>query len=95
MKFLFSLLAGNWHWLAIPGGILAALLASYAGGKKIGKAEQQVKSAKDQAEKTAAQAVVVNQQQQREEARGVEINNSNLDAAAARHKLQQSKYHQP
>lgn len=97
MSFLLSLLADSWHWLAALFGIIAALVASYAGGKKIGKVQQQAKADTERAEKTAAQAVAVNQQQQqlREEARRVEISNSNLDDAAARDKLQQSKYHQP
>ncbi len=97
MSFLLSLLAGSWHWLAALAGIIAALVASYAGGQKIGKVQQQAKADTERADKAAAQAVAVNQQQQqlREEARGVEISNSNLDDAAARDKLQQSKYHQP
>ncbi len=97
MTFLTTLLGGSWHWLAALGGVLAALVASYFGGKKIGKVQQQSKSAVEQANKTAAQAVEINQQQQklREEAKRVEANNLNLDDAAARDKLQQSKYHQP
>ena len=97
MSFLLSQLAGSWHWLAAIGGVIAALIASYAGGKKIGKVQQQAKADVAHAEKTAAQAVEINQQQQqlREEAKRVETRNGNLDYAAARDKLQQSKYHQP
>ncbi len=97
MSFLLSLLGGSWHWLAAIGGVLAALAASYFGGKKIGKVQQQAKADRVNAEKTVAQAVAVNQQQQqlREEAKRVETSNSNLDDAAARDKLQRSKYHQP
>ena len=97
MTFLTSLLGGSWHWLAALGGVLAALVASYFGGKKIGKVQQKSKFDVEQADKAAAQAVAINQQQQtlREEAKRVEANNLNLDDAAARDKLQQSKYHQP
>jgi len=97
MTFLTALLGGSWHWIAALGGVLAALVASYFGGKKIGKVQQKSKSDVEQADKAAAQAVAVNQQQQilREEAKRVEANNLNLDDAAARDKLQQSKYHQP
>lgn len=97
MSFLLSLLGGSWHWLAAIGGVLAALAASYFGGKKIGKVQQQARADRVNAEKTVAQAVAVNQQQQqlREEAKRVETSNSNLDDAAARDKLQRSKYHQP
>lgn len=97
MTVLTSLLGGSWHWLAALGGIVAALVASYLGGKKIGTVQQKSKSAVESADKAAAQAVAVNQQQQqlREEAKRVEASNLNLDDAAARDKLQQSKYHQP
>jgi uncharacterized protein YlxW (UPF0749 family) len=97
MTLLTTLLGGSWHWLAALAGVIAALAASYFGGKKIGKVQQQSKSAVENADKAAAQAVAVNQQQQqlREEAKRVEASNLNLDDAAARDKLQQSKYHQP
>ena len=97
MTFLTTMLGSSWHWLAVLAGMIAALAASYFGGKKIGKVQQKAKNDVASAEKTATQAVAVNQQQQqlREEAKRVETNNLNLDDAAARDKLQQSKYHQP
>ncbi|MBK0096378.1 hypothetical protein IBT49_10350 [Erwinia sp. S63] len=97
MTLLTSLLGGSWHWLAALAGIVAALVASYFGGRKIGKVQQQAKSEVESANKAAVQAVAVNQQQQqlREEAKRVEANNLNLDDAAARDKLQHSKYNQP
>ncbi|NIG19456.1 MULTISPECIES: hypothetical protein [Pantoea] len=97
MTLITSLLGGSWHWLAALAGIVAALVASYFGGRKIGKVQQQAKSEVDFANKAAVQAVSVNQQQQqlREEAKRVEASNLNLDDAAARDKLQHSKYNQP
>jgi uncharacterized protein YlxW (UPF0749 family) len=97
MTLITSLLGGGWHWLAALAGIVAALVASYFGGRKIGKVQQQAKSEVESANKAAVQAVAVNQQQQqlREEAKRVEANNLNLDDAAARDKLQHSKYNQP
>lgn len=97
MTLITSLLGGSWHWLAALAGIVAALVASYFGGRKIGKVQQQAKSEVESANKAAVQAVAVNQQQQqlREEAKRVEANNLNLDDAAARDKLQHSKYNQP
>ncbi|MBS0879652.1 hypothetical protein JK231_03420 [Pantoea sp. JGM49] len=97
MTLITSLLGGSWHWLAALAGIVAALVASYFGGRKIGKVQQQAKSEVDSANKAAVQAVAVNQQQQqlREEAKRVEASNLNLDDAAARDKLQHSKYNQP
>lgn len=96
MTLITSLLGGSWHWLAALAGIVAALVASYFGGRKIGKVQQQAKSEVESANKAAAVAVAVNQQQQqlREEAKRVEANNLNLDDAAARDKLQHSKYNQ-
>ncbi|WP_277978428.1 hypothetical protein [Pantoea endophytica] len=96
MTFLMTLFGGSWHWVAALAGVFAALVASYFGGKKIGKVQQASQSAVEHADKAAAQAVAVNQQQQqlREEAKRVEASNLNLDDAAARDKLQQSKYHQ-
>ncbi|MDZ7279317.1 hypothetical protein N4G40_13715 [Pantoea eucrina] len=97
MTLVSTLLSGSWHWLAALAGIVAALIASYLGGKKIGKVQQKARADVDNAENKAAQAAAVNQTQQqlREEAKRVEVNNRNLDDAAARDKLQQSKYHQP
>ncbi|KJV46565.1 hypothetical protein VH86_19795 [Pantoea sp. BL1] len=97
MTLITSLLGGSWHWLAALTGIVAALVASYFGGRKIGKVQQQAKSEVESANKAAVQAVAVNQQQQqlREEAKRVEVSNLNLDDAAARDKLQHSKYNQP
>lgn len=97
MTLITSLLGSSWHWLAALAGIVAALIASYFGGRKIGKVQQQAKSEVESANKAAVQAVAVNQQQQqlREEAKRVEASNLNLDDAAARDKLQHSKYNQP
>lgn len=96
MTLITSLLGGSWHWLAALAGIVAALVASYFGGRKIGKVQQQAKSEVESANKATVQAVAVNQQQQqlREEAKRVEASNLNLDDAAARDKLQHSKYNQ-
>lgn len=97
MSLITTLLAGGWHWVAVIVAMIAALGASYFGGKKIGKVQQKAKSDTESAQKAAAQTAAVAQQQQqhREEASRVATENSNLDDAAARDKLQQSKYNQP
>ncbi len=97
MTLFSSLLTGGWQWLAALGAVIAALGASYFGGKKIGKVQQQAKADSASAKKEAAQvaAVAKQQQQHREEAKRVETDNSNLDDAAARDKLQRSRYNQP
>jgi hypothetical protein len=97
MSLLTTLLGGGWHWLAALGAVIAALAASYFGGRKIGKVQQKAQSDVDSAHKEAARVADIAQQQQqnREEAKRVANDNSNLDDAAARDKLQQSKYNQP
>ncbi|WP_312057654.1 hypothetical protein [Pantoea brenneri] len=97
MTLLTTLLGGGWHWIAALAGIIAALGASYFGGKKIGKVQQKARSDVENAQQQASRVEAVAQQQQhnREEANRVATDNHNLDDTAARDKLQQSKYHQP
>ncbi|HCP28009.1 hypothetical protein OLZ33_12665 [Pantoea ananatis] len=93
----FSLFTSGWHGLAAIGALIIAVVASYVGGKKIGKVQQQARSEADSARQEANRMANVTHQQQRnsEEAKRVATDNLNLDDAAARDKLQQSKYHQP
>ncbi|THB84534.1 hypothetical protein E1N66_09820 [Pantoea allii] len=97
MTLITTLLGGSWHWLAALAGVLAALCASYFGGKKIGKVQQKARSDVDNAQQEASRvsAVAQQQQQNREEANRVAIDNHSLDDTAARDKLQQSKYNKP
>ena len=97
MTLLTTLLGGGWHWIAALAGIIAALGASYFGGKKIGKVQQKARSDVENAQQQASRVEAVAQQQQhnREEANRVATDNHNLDDAAARDKLQQSKYNKP
>lgn len=97
MTLITTLLGGSWHWLAALAGVIAALAASYFGGKKIGKVQQKARSDVDNAQQEASRVTAVAQQQQhnREEANRVATDNHSLDDAASRDKLQQSKYHKP
>ncbi len=97
MTFITSLLGGGWHWLAALAAVIAALGASYFGGKKVGAVKEKAKADVASAQKEAARVNDIARQQQknREEAIRVETDNRNLDDAAARNKLQQSKYNQP
>ncbi|RAH32715.1 hypothetical protein [Pantoea agglomerans] len=97
MTLITTLLGGSWHWLAALAGVIAALAASYFGGKKIGKVQQKARSDVDNAQQEASRVTAVAQQQQhnREEANRVATDNHSLDDVAARDKLQQSKYHKP
>ncbi|WP_313654269.1 hypothetical protein [Pantoea sp.] len=97
MTLITSLLGGGWHWLAALAAVIAALGATYLGGKKVGKVQQKARSDVDNARQEASRITAVAQQQQqhREEANRVATDNNSLDDAAARDKLQQSKYHKP
>ncbi|ELP23423.1 hypothetical protein [Pantoea eucalypti] len=97
MTLITTLLGGSWHWLAALAGVIAALGASYFGGKKIGKVQQKARSDVDNAQQEASRVSAVAHQQQhnREEANRVATDNHSLDDATARDKLQQSKYHKP
>jgi len=97
MTLITTLLGGSWHWIAALAAVIAALGASYFGGKKIGKVQQKARSDVDNAQQEASRVTAVAQQQQhnREEANRVATDNHSLDDATARDKLQQSKYHKP
>ncbi|MGD9423802.1 hypothetical protein ACLHDD_01210 [Pantoea sp. NSTU24] len=97
MTLITSLLGGGWHWLAALAAVIAALGATYFGGKKVGKVQQKARSDVDNARQEASRITAVAQQQQqhREEANRVATDNNSLDDAAARDKLQQSKFHKP
>lgn len=97
MTLMTSLLGGGWHWLAALAAVVAALGATYFGGKKVGKVQQKARSDVDNARQEASRITAVAQQQQqhREEANRVATDNNSLDDAAARDKLQQSKFHKP
>jgi len=97
MTLITTLLGGGWHWLAALVAVIAALGATYFGGRKVGKVQQKARNDVDNAQQEAARVTAVAQQQQhnREEANRVATDNHSLDDAAARDKLQQSKYHKP
>lgn len=97
MTFFSLLTNGGWHWLAALGALMAALGASYFGGKKIGKVQQQAQSEAEGARQESDRLTKIThlQQHNSEEAKRVATDNLNLDDAAARDKLQQSKYNQP
>jgi len=97
MTLITTLLGGSWHWLAALAAAIAALGATYFGGRKIGKVQQKARADVERAQQEASrvEAVAHQQQRNREEANRVATDNHSLDDAAARDKLQQSKYHKP
>ncbi|WP_338556642.1 hypothetical protein [Erwinia sp. E_sp_B04_7] len=96
MSTILSLFSDGWHVLAAVGVVLAAVVASWFGGKKIGKVQQKarsdVASAKEEAQRVA---VVANKQAlDIKEVKNVQDNNNVLTDDAARDKLRDSPYNQ-
>lgn len=94
MTTITSLLAGGWHWIAALAAVIAALAASYFGGKKIGTVQTQAK-ADVAAAKTETQEVAAVAKQQAantEKANSVKQTNAALDDTAARDKLRNSRF---
>lgn len=94
MSTLLALFSGSWHGLAAIGVVLAALVASWFGGKKIGKVQQKARSdvtaAREEADRVA---VVANKQAQDIKAvKNVQDSNNVLNDDDARSKLRDSSY---
>lgn len=94
MNTLLSLFSGSWHILAGIGVVIAALVASWFGGKKNGKVQERAKadvqSAKDEASRVA---VVANKQAANiKEVKNVQASNNTLSDIDARNKLRESQY---
>lgn len=56
IETILTLLGSSWHWLALAGGLVLAVLGSYWSGKKTGTVETQAKAdvaAADQKAETA------------------------------------------
>lgn len=89
-----SILSGGWGWLAAIGAALAALVATYFGGKKIGKTQTQAKAdvqaAKVESENVAA--VAKRQSDNQEKANDVKQSNAGLTDSAARERMRNSQF---
>ena len=97
MNTLRSLFTGSWHGLAAIGVVFAALIASWFGGKKIGKVQQKatsdVTAAKQEADRVA---IVANKQAlDIKEVKNVQDSNNVLTDDAARNKLRDSTWNNP
>lgn len=89
-----SILSGGWGWLVAIGAALAALAASYFGGKKVGKVQTQAK-ADVQASKVESEnvaAVAKRQSENQEKANDIKQSNAGLSDAAARERLRSSQF---
>lgn len=83
-----------WNYLLAGAGVVAALVASYIGGKKIGTTQTQAK-ADVQAAKVESQQVAdvaKKQSENTEKANSVKQTNAALSDDAQRNKLRQSQF---
>jgi len=94
MNTFLSLFNGSWHLLAGVGIVVAAVVASWFGGKKTGKVQQKAKADVQAAKVESAQvaAVAKKQAQNSEEAKNVQTANNALNDDDARNKLRESQY---
>lgn len=94
MSEIFSLAGGWWNYILAGMALVAAFIASYFSGKKVGTVQTQAKADVAAAEKDKAQveAVAKKQSDNSEIAKNVQSINSGISDSAARDKLQRSKY---
>lgn len=94
MTMFISLLSGGWKYLAALAGIVAAIAASYFGGKKVGNVQTQAK-ADVKAEKVKSEQVAAVAKQQADDtvkANDIRQSNAALSDTAARNKLRNSQF---
>ncbi|WP_313752501.1 hypothetical protein [Mixta calida] len=94
MNEIMSLLSGGWSWVLGGLAIIVGLAGSYFGGKQIGKTQEKARAdvAAAQQQTRQAEAITRKQADNIKVAKNVETSNANLNDAAARDKLRQSKY---
>ncbi|PLR20403.1 hypothetical protein PZBJ_20340 [Pantoea endophytica] len=94
MSEILSFLTGGWNYVLAALAVVAALLTSYFGGKKVGTVQTQAKADVAAAEKDKSQVeeVAKKQSENAEAAKNVQSINSGISDSAARDKLQRSKY---
>nr|WP_024964911.1 hypothetical protein [Pantoea sp. IMH] len=95
MNTLMALFSGSWHLLAGIGVVIAAVVASWFGGKKIGKVQEKSRADVDAAKnETARVSAVANKQDENiKEAKNVQAINHSLNDDDARDKLRRSSHH--
>lgn len=89
-----QILSGGWAWVAALLAGIAALAASYFGGKKIGKVQTQAKAdvAAAKFESDSVADVAKRQSDNQEKANEVKQSNSSLTDNAARDRMRNSQF---
>lgn len=97
MELITSLFSGGTAWAAALIAGAVALIATYFGGRKIGKTQEKAKAdvAAAKVESQQVAAASEKQQQATKAAKDVTIENQSVSDDAARERLQQSKYNRP
>ncbi|URQ62383.1 hypothetical protein LQ939_09265 [Pantoea alhagi] len=94
MSEVMSLLSGGWSWILGGLALIAGLVGSYFGGKKIGKTQEKARGdvAAAELQTQQAEAIAKKQADNIKVAKHVETSNATISDAAARDKLHRSKY---
>jgi len=97
MNEVLSLLSGGWNYILAGLAVVAAIAASYFGGKKVGNVQTQAKADVTAAKVESAQVAAVAEKQKEnvKVVKDVQTNNSALSDDAARAKLRSSSFNRP
>ena len=94
MNTLINLFAGGWNYILAGLAVVAALIATYFGGKKVAKTEEKAKADVAEAIRVQNQAEAKSDVESHniQTAKEVQQDNASLSDDAARRKLCESKY---
>lgn len=97
MNTLINLFAGGWNYILAGLAVIAALVATYFGGKKVAKAEEKAKADVVEAIRVQRQAEAKSDVESHsiKAAKEVQQDNASLSDDAARERMRSSKYNSP
>lgn len=94
MNTLINLFAGGWNYILAGLAVVAALVATYFGGKKVAKTEEKAKADVAEAIRVQNQAEAKSDVESHniQTAKEVQQDNASLSDDAARERMRSSKY---
>lgn len=97
MTTLINLFAGGWNYILAGLAVVAALVATYFGGKKVAKTEEKAKADVAEAIRVQNQAEAKSDVETHniQTAKEVQQSNASLSDDAARECMRRSKYNSP
>lgn len=97
MNTLINLFAGGWNYILTGLAVIAALIATYLGGKKVAKTEEKAKADVAEAIRVQNQAEAKSDVEAHniQTAKEVQQSNAYLSDDAARERMRRSKYNSP